>query len=161
MVERSGGSVPPLTIYRDQGLCIRFLYLSCQALLSSPLATFIFCLKAGVSLLSSKCDHFFFFFAIELNVLRSFSVSYYPRNILGEVVSSTPLVLLDSHRMVGLSCGRPSDRASFVFSLRSHLASWRTSSFNFFQLKLYFNIYSSLFPSPFSIDADPATGPKP
>ena len=161
MVERSGGSVPPLTIYRDQGLCIRFLYLSCQALLSSPLATFILCLKAGVSLLSSKCDHFFFFFAIELKVLRSFSASYHPRNILGEVASSTPLVLLDFHQMVGLSCGRPGDRASFVFPPRSHLASWGTSSLKFFQLKLLLNIYSSSsFPSPAGIDADPPTGTK-
>ena len=90
--------------------------------------------------------------------MHSSSASYHPRNILGEVASSTPLVLLDFYRMAGLSCGRPSDRASFVFPLRSHLTSWHNSSFNFFQLKLPFNICSSSsFPSPFSIDADPPT----
>ena len=39
----------------------------------------------------------FCFFAIVLNVLHSSSASYYPRNILGEVASLTPLVLLDFH----------------------------------------------------------------
>ena len=62
--------------------------------------------------------------------------------------------------MMGLSCGRPSDRASFVFPPRSHLASWGTS-LKFFQLKLLLNIYSSSsFPSPAGIDADPPTGTK-
>ena len=91
----SEGSVLPL-ICRDQGLCI---HLSCQTFLSSLLATSFLCLKVGISLLSSKCDRFC---AIVLNVLRLSSASYHPRNILGEVTSWTPLVLLDFYQMVGL-----------------------------------------------------------
>ena len=46
-------------IYR---FCLHFLYLSCQALLPSPLATFILVLKVAVSLLLFICDRFLFLF---------------------------------------------------------------------------------------------------
>ena len=45
-------------VYRDQGPCFQFLHLFRHALLFSPLAISILCVKVGVSLLSFQCDRF-------------------------------------------------------------------------------------------------------
>ena len=143
-------------IYRDQGLRLQLLYLSCQALHSSPPAISIFSLKVGASLLSSKCGPFFSFFSYRIEWF-AFVFSAFPSALrfLRAVSTSTPLVFTKcwgSHVVALVTAPHLSFR--FVHILRA-------SFFNFFHLKLALDIYSSSsFPSPFSVDADLLTGTK-
>ena len=85
-------------VYRNQGPCFQFLHLFCHALLSSPLATSILCVKVGVSLLSFQFDRFcasFYWIGCFAFVFCALSCGFcFTRNILGAVSISTPLVFM-------------------------------------------------------------------
>ena len=80
--------------------------------------------------------------------MRSSSESYRAPHIPR---SSPDFDSFGSYWMLGRSCGHPSDCPSFVFPLRPHLASWRTSSLFPFILLLHL-----LSLSPFSIETNPS-----
>ena len=129
VVETSRESVFPLRffslIYHDEGLCPRFLYLSCVLLSALP----FFSRKSG-SLLSPKCDRFF----VWIECLRSSRAAYRslsPPNILGAVWTSTPFVF-----MLGLSSGPLATSTLFLKVRVSLLSSMCDRIFCFFSIGL-------------------------
>ena len=120
VVESSRGRVLPLRflslIYRDQRLCLQPLYLSWQALVSSPLATSVLFLKVGDSVLSFKCDRsVLLFYWIEC--LRLSFVSYHAPQCLGSSLEFDSFIF---YWMLGLSCSRlvTAPHLSFCFILQ-------------------------------------------